>query len=149
LSHGTRHAQIVNGARTVSFAWIAAPQQRVFNHQVAQPSAEGTGKAPGALEQNCGWLSRVDLAARAISFSITPGSGLGRDGGGISHHKERNYCRTRPPPKAHPAARLWTFGPYAGALPGSGHHAFPVKRLETVFLRPRIFSLPLRISGGR
>jgi len=44
---------------------------------------------------------------------------------------------------------LWTFGPYAGALPGSGHHAFPVKRLETVFLRPRIFSLPLRISGGR
>lgn len=39
--------------------------------------------------------------------------------------------------KAHPAARLFTFGPYAGALPGSGHHAFPIKRLETVFLRPR------------
>src|SRR4029453_13634545 len=45
-------------------------------------------KHRGALEQNCGWLSRVELAARAISSSITPGSGLGRDGGGISQGAE-------------------------------------------------------------
>jgi hypothetical protein len=28
-------------------------------------------------------------------------------------------------PKLTPPRTLWKFGPYAGALPGGGHHAFP------------------------